>query len=67
VVTVLKLLFFRDKDLADLAKLLKVRAKTLDRRWVRSQLVQICGPHDPRVAEWDELTRRFPATDVAGE
>lgn len=54
-VAVLKLMFFRDKDLTDLKTLLRVRGDTLDRAWVREQIVSMCGENDPRVRAWDEM------------
>jgi hypothetical protein len=60
VVAVLKMLFFRRQDLLDLEDVLKVQGRKLDRDWVRSQLVETCGAHDPRVVEWDRLTAQTP-------
>lgn len=60
VLAVLKMLFFRDQDLVDVETMMKVQAGKLDRAWVRSQLVEICGPRDLRVAEWDRLCDEVP-------
>ena len=57
VVCVLKLLFFRDKDLLDLKDLIWVQGSHLDRDWVRNKLVEVCGQHDPRTTTWDELIK----------
>ena len=53
---VLKMIFFRLKDLADVEAILKLRGNDLDRDWVRLQLVEIYGKRDPRIARWDELS-----------
>ncbi|MBX3469360.1 MAG: hypothetical protein KF878_21005 [Planctomycetes bacterium] len=55
---VFKLLFFRDKDLGDLRRLVAVQAEALDRAWVRDQVVGMVGEDDERVAAWDEIVRR---------
>jgi hypothetical protein len=51
---VFKMMFFRRKDVADLEQLLRVQSN-LDHNWVLQQLTQIYGPHDPRIAQWQEL------------
>lgn len=50
---VFKMLFFRDKDMVDLARL--VQLQSLDSAFVRQALVDLVGEGDPRVARWDEL------------
>jgi hypothetical protein len=52
---VFKMMFFRRRDLADIEQIVQSQEEKLDRDWVRRQLVEIYGPRDPRVAEWDEL------------
>ena len=52
---VFKMMFFRRKDIADIEQILRIQAETLDRDWIRKQLVDIYGSRDPRVAQWDEL------------
>jgi len=52
---VFKMLFFRRKDIADVEQILRCQGPALDRDWVRRQLVDIVGEHDPRVSQWDEL------------
>lgn len=52
---VLKMMFFREKDNADLLEVLNVQQEKLDRDWVRNELVGICGPRDLRISRWDEL------------
>lgn len=61
VLAVFKLLFFRPKDLVDVERMLRVRGASFDRSFVRSALVEMMGPDDPRVTKWDELTGRVPA------
>ena len=52
---VLKLMFFRRKDLADAEAVLRDQGTALDRRKVRSRLVKLVGEEDERVRTWDEL------------
>lgn len=52
---VFKLLFFRDKDLVDLRRLVAARRETLDAGWVRARMVEMLGPDDDRVVAWDEI------------
>jgi hypothetical protein len=52
---VLKMMFFRRKDLADVEQLIRIQGNQLDRNWVRAQLVEIFGARDPRIPAWDEL------------
>lgn len=54
--TVFKMLFFRAKDLVDVARLLELRP--VDAEIVRDALVEVVGDDDPRVQRWDELTLR---------
>jgi hypothetical protein len=54
---VFKLLFFRPKDILDLEKLVRVRGESLDRVYIRTQLVTLVGEDDPRVTRWDALVR----------
>jgi hypothetical protein len=57
---VFKMLFFRPKDLVDLARLLEVRQPPVDAGFVRGWLVDMVGPEDARIAKWDELTHDTP-------
>jgi hypothetical protein len=57
---VFKMLFFRPKDLVDLARLIEVRRPPLDVAFVRGWLLDMVGPENLRVARWDELTRTSP-------
>jgi hypothetical protein len=52
---VLKLMFFRRKDLADAEAMLRDEGTVLDRRKVRDRLVKLVGEEDERVRAWDEL------------
>jgi hypothetical protein len=54
---VFKMMFFRRKDVADVEQMLRAGGKDFDRPWVRSQIENIYGSRDPRLAEWDELSR----------
>ena len=52
---VFKLMFFRRKDVADVEGMLRAQRGRLDLAWVRHWLVELYGPRDPRVGQWDEL------------
>ncbi len=54
---VLKMMFFRRKDLADVEAILRDQGPSLDRGYVRRRLVELAGEADERVAAWDELSR----------
>lgn len=54
---VYKLLFFRPKDLVDLANLVSAMRGTLDHAWVRAQMVDMLGEDSDRVVEWDKIVR----------
>jgi len=55
---VFKMLFFRPKDLVDLERLLALQgADSLDRGYVRGQIVEMLGDDDERVSRWDDLVR----------
>jgi hypothetical protein len=58
-IAVFKLLFFRSKDVGDLAQLIAVRGERLDQTYVRRWLVEMMGDDDPRVRTWDDLVARF--------
>lgn len=58
---VFKMMFFRGKDLIDVERILEVQGSKFDRSWVRTQLVEIFGARDPRIAAWDDLAARVPA------
>lgn len=52
---VLKMMFFRRKDLADVEAVLRDQGDALDRAFVRSKLVALVGADDQRVTTWDEI------------
>jgi hypothetical protein len=52
---VLKLMFFRRKDLADAEAVLRDQGTALDRMKVRDRLVKLVGEEDERVHTWDDL------------
>jgi hypothetical protein len=54
---VFKMMFFRLKDLADVQQILAVQGPQFEREWVRDRLIEMYGQRDPRVAQWDELTK----------
>ncbi len=53
---VLKLLFFRGKDLLDVEQIVATQGSQLDHVYVRTWLVRCMGADDERVDEWDRLT-----------
>lgn len=59
-IAVLKLLFFRTKDVADLERLVAVHTE-LDHGYVRRHVAKMMGERDERVLLWDRLTT--PARD----
>lgn len=60
---VLKLLFFRPKDVIDVERLVAFRGRDLDRAYVRGWLVDLLGEDDERIERWDAVTAAFPPTD----
>lgn len=54
---VFKMLFFRDKDLVDLRRLVAVRGTALDHRWVRDHLSAMFPGGDERLDTWDAIVR----------
>lgn len=57
---VLKLMFYRGKDLLDVEKVVAMQGEQLDRAYVRRWLVEMMGADDHRVSRWDELCRQLP-------
>ncbi|MEI8259416.1 MAG: hypothetical protein WCJ30_27425 [Deltaproteobacteria bacterium] len=53
--TVFKMLFFRPKDLVDVARLLSIAGEGFDRGYVRHWLIETMGEDDLRVVRWDRL------------
>lgn len=54
---VFKLLFFRDKDLVDLRRLVARQGAALDVAYVRRHMVEMLGESDERIAAWDTIVR----------
>ncbi len=59
---VLKMMFFRRKDLADVEAVMREQGALLDRRFVRQKLVDLSGESDERIAAWDQLDSDVPAS-----
>lgn len=59
---VFKLLFFREKDLLDLKRLVARQGAALDSAWVRRQVADMVGEADDRVRAWDEIVRAHGPT-----
>lgn len=62
----LKLLFFRDKDLVDIPRIVERQGSALDRAYVRHWIVDMMGEDDRRVARWDEICRELPVNVELG-
>jgi hypothetical protein len=54
---VFKLLFFREKDLLDLKRLVSRQGAALDHRWVRDHLSAMFPAGDERIDVWDAIVR----------
>ena len=52
---VLKMMFFRRKDLADVEALVHAQGASLDVDSIRAQLLDLMGQEDERVREWDSI------------
>lgn len=52
---VLKLLFFRGKDILDVERVVSTGGDAIDRAYVRDWLIRCMGEDDERVAEWDRI------------
>ena len=61
---VLKMMFFRRKDLADVDILVHAQGANLDLAAVRSQLVDLMGDDDERVREWDAIVAGSTRSDL---
>jgi hypothetical protein len=61
-IAVLKLLFFRGKDMVDVERLLALQGANLDRVYIRYWLVDAMGEEDERVDAWDRLCATLPLT-----
>jgi hypothetical protein len=53
--SVLKLLFFRGKDIEDSKRMIALQGKDFDSNYARTQLVAHVGADDARVAEFDRI------------
>jgi hypothetical protein len=60
--TILKLLFFRGKDVVDVERVVAVQGARLDRRYVRTWLVECVGEDSERVRRWDSICDALPAS-----
>lgn len=59
---VLKMMFFRRKDLADVEAVLREQGSSFDRDYVRRRLAELAGEEDERVRAWDELSKEIDRT-----
>lgn len=59
---VLKLLFFRGKDVVDVERVVAVQGARLDRVYVRRWLVDCVGEESERVRTWDRICAALPAS-----
>jgi hypothetical protein len=62
-ICVFKLLFFRPKDLLDLAGLVARQGSALDVSYVRRQLEVMFPEGDERLLEWDRIVRVHGSPD----
>jgi hypothetical protein len=58
---ILKMLFFRGKDLVDVERVLATQGHRLDRAYVRRWLVDCVGEEDARLVKWDTMCAALPA------
>lgn len=54
---ILKLMFFRRKDVADVEAMLRDQGGVFDRDRVRRELIELVGADDERVSAFDEIAR----------
>lgn len=59
---VLKLMFYRRKDLADVEAILRDQGETLDRQYIRRRLAEFAGQDDERLAALTEIERDVGST-----
>lgn len=52
---IFKLMFFRDRDLVDIAQILRTQGARLDADWITTRAIDLFGGRDPRVSRWKEL------------
>jgi hypothetical protein len=60
---VVKLMFFRRKDLADVEAMLRDQGKTLDREYIRRTLASLVGDDDERLTELRAIERDVDRPD----
>ena len=58
---VLKLLFFRGKDLVDIERIVAIQGVKLDRDYVRRWLLECVSADAERVRKWDEICAALPS------
>jgi predicted nucleotidyltransferase len=59
---VLKMMFFRRKDLADVEAILRDQQSSLDRQFIRRQLIELVGAEDERLVALDTIERDVDAS-----
>lgn len=59
--SILKLMFFRRKDLADVEAILRDQRSSFDREYVRATIADLVGSTDERVIAFDEIERDVDA------
>lgn len=52
---IFKLMFFREKDLVDIAQILRTQGERLDTAWITTRAVDLFGARDPRVTRWRDV------------
>lgn len=60
---VLKLMFFRRKDLADVEAMLRDQGSALDRGYIRATLIELVGATDERVTNLEAIERDVDSMD----
>lgn len=61
---VFKMMFFREKDIADIGSMLRHSDPSFDSEWVERSLEQIFGARDPRVSRWREIVEAQDASEA---
>jgi predicted nucleotidyltransferase len=59
---VLKMMFFRRKDLADVEAILRDQQSSLDRQFIRRHLIELVGAEDERLVALDTIERDVDAS-----
>lgn len=52
---IFKLMFFPERDLVDIAQILRTQGERLDTAWITTRLVDLFGARDPRVTRWRDV------------